>query len=237
VLAQGSVAPRVTSSEVSQSSAPPEPTLFDRGIRDQTAAQLALMKFIGAESPSADNPCNNRAEEPFMCEKQTLKSWDELKDINRPALLTLVTAEKKWVYLFIIGLGENKVRARHEGKDIDLPWSDVAEAWNGDLLYVWSRPAEFKGAIQQGDKGDLVDWVAEQFARLDKQSSPLTRQYYTDRLKTRVELFQSSNKIVPTGVFDAQTLRRLNEALGVDKTLIDLDKQSAAVKGSPAGGQ
>jgi general secretion pathway protein A len=148
-----------------------------------------------------------------------------------------VTQDKKWVYLLITGLGENKVRARHEGADIELAWSDVAQAWNGDLLYVWSRPAEFQGSIQQGDKGDLVDWVAGQFARLDQQSTPLARQYYTDRLKTRVELFQSSNKIVPSGIFDAQTLRRLNEALGVDKTLIDLDKQGATVKGTSAGGQ
>jgi general secretion pathway protein A len=107
------------------------------------------------------------------------------------------------------------------------------------VLYVWSRPVEFEGAVQQGDKGDLVIWVAEQFARLDKQSSPLTRQYYTDKLKTRVELFQSSNKMVPNGVFDAQTLRRLNEALGVDKTLVDLDKQGAGAttRASPAGGR
>jgi general secretion pathway protein A len=174
-----------------------------------------------------------------MCEKQKLNSWDELKDINRPALLTLITPDKKWVYLFIVGLGENKVLALHEGKELEVTWEEVAKAWNGDVLYVWSRPVEFEGTVQQGDKGDLVIWVAEQFARLDKQSSPLTRQYYTDKLKTRVELFQSSNKMVPNGVFDAQTLRRLNEALGVDKTLVDLDKQGAGAttRASPAGGR
>jgi general secretion pathway protein A len=216
---------------------PEVPALYDRAMRDLTSAQLALMKFVGATDASPANPCSNRAEQRFMCEKQTLNSWDELKDINRPALLTLVTPDKKWVYLFMVGLGESKVLARYEGEEIEVSWEEVAKAWNGDLIYVWSRPLEFQGAIQQGDKGDLVTWVAEQFARLDQQSSPLARQYYTDRLKTRVELFQSSNKIVPNGIFDAQTLRRLNEALGVDKTLVDLDKAGTTAPASPAGGR
>ena len=238
VLAQGSVPAREATVAV-EPPPPEEPSLFDRSMRDLTAAQLALMDFVGAPDPSATNPCSNLAKQRFMCEKQKVNSWDELKDINRPVLLTLVTPDKKWVYLFVVGLGESKVLASHEGKEVELTWEEVATAWNGDVLYVWSRPVEFEGAVQQGDKGDLVIWVAEQFARLDKQSSPLTRQYYTDKLKTRVELFQSSNKMVPNGVFDTQTLRRLNEALGVDKTLVDLDKQGAGAttQASPAGGR
>lgn len=236
VLAQGSVATRATAEVEEKITEPLTPDLFDKALRDFTAAQRVLMKFVGAPEPSSANPCSNRAEQQFMCEKQTLRSWDELKDINRPALLTLVTPEKKWVYLLMVGLGENRVLVRHEGQDVEVSWDEVANIWNGDVLYVWSRPLEFQGAIQQGDKGDLVTWVAEQFARLDQQSSPLARQYYTDKLKTRVELFQSSNKIVPNGIFDAQTLRRLNEALGVDKTLVDLDKQGTTAPGKPAVG-
>ena len=236
MLAQGSVATREIKVEEVTIEPREEPDMFDNTLRDFTAAQLVLMKYAGASELLPANPCGNREGQQFVCEKQTLRSWDELKDINRPALLTLVTPDKKWVYLFMVGLGESKVLARHEGQDVEIPWEDVATLWNGDVLYVWSRPVEFQGAIQQGDKGDLVTWVAEQFARLDQQSSPLARQYYTDKLKTRVELFQSSNRIVPNGIFDAQTLRRLNEALGVDKTLVDLDKQGHLAPGKPAAG-
>jgi general secretion pathway protein A len=70
-----------------------------------------------------------------------------------------------------------------------------------------------------------VTWIAEQFAVLDKQPSPLTRQFFTDRLKKRVELFQSTQNILPDGVINAQTLRRLNEVLGVDKSLLVLNEQ------------
>lgn len=236
MIAKGSIAARESTSLAAPVSVSEQkPVIFDHAIRDLTKAQLVLMDYLGVSDPSPANPCSNRAEQKFMCEKQTLGSWNELKDINRPALLTLVTPDKKWVYLFIVGLGENKVLARYDDKDIEINWTEVASAWNGDLIYVWSRPVEFQGAIQQGDKGDLVTWVAEQFARLDKQSSPLARQYYTDRLKTRVELFQSSSKIVPNGIFDAQTLRRLNEALGVDKILLDLDKRAAGASNTTGG--
>jgi len=76
-----------------------------------------------------------------------------------------------------------------------------------------------------GDKSDLVTWIAEQFAAIDQQPAPLTRQFFTDRLKKRVELFQSTQNILPDGVINAQTLRRLNEVLGVDKSLVVLDEQ------------
>ena len=55
--------------------------------------------------------------------------------------------------------------------------------------------------------------------------APLTRQFFTERLQKRVELFQTTQNILPNGVINAQTLRRLNEVLGADKLLVELDEQ------------
>jgi general secretion pathway protein A len=160
-----------------------------------------------------------------VCEKIHITSWDELKDINRPGLITLATPDKKWVYALMVGLSENHALLMANGVQKIVPWSEVANVWNGDLLYVWSRPKGFENSLQMGDKSDLVTWVAEQFAKLDQQPAPLTRQFFTERLQKRVELFQSTHNIIPDGVINAQTLRRLNEVLGLDKPLVELDEQ------------
>lgn len=210
------------------------PLAIGSATRDLIGAQLALMDYLALEinsNPnsalnSTPNPCLSANAVNYACEKTRLNSWDELQDVNRPGLMTLATADKKWVYLLVVGLSENYVLTLDNGVEKIIPWADIAPLWNGDFFYLWSRPQGFENSLQLGDKSDLVTWVAEQFARLDQQPAPLTRQFFTEKLKKRVELFQRTQNIFPDGVIGAQTLRRLNEVLGVDKPLVQLDEQT-----------
>lgn len=204
---------------------PPMPAVAAHATRDFVAAQLALFDYVGITAADTKNPCLAVNASNYACEKARINSWDELKDVNRPGLITLATPDKKWVYALLVGLSENHALLLDNNDEKVVPWSELASAWNGDFLYVWSRPQAFEGDLQMGDKSDLVTWIAEQFATLDQQSAPLTRQFFTERLQKRVELFQSTQNILPDGVINAQTLRRLNEVLGVDKLLVELDEQ------------
>ncbi|QEI11676.1 ExeA family protein [Cellvibrio japonicus] len=234
LVGEGSLQPRdqaaIAATQASANNLSSTASVFERGWRELTLAQQALMEYNGVAEYPASNPCDSTAGRLSVCEKQKASSWNELREINRPALLTLVTPDKKWIYVLMVGLGENDVLINYLGQETVVHWSQLIDLWNGDVLYVWSRPADFPGVLQLGDQGPLVTWVAEQFARLDKQPAPLTRQYYTDKLKTRVELFQASHKMVPDGIFGVQTLRRLNEALGIDKTLRNPDPILPAVQ-------
>lgn len=236
LVASGSVidARRFVSSVAASSSpaiaAPVENLLTNVATRDQVAAQLALFKFAGLNAIDKQAPCTSLNKSTYECAKAKLNSWDELKELNRPGVMTLATPNKKWVYALLIGLSENHALFLVDGAEKVIPWSELVLQWNGDFLYVWSRPAGFEGSLQLGDRSDLVTWVAEQFAKLDQQPAPLTRQFFTDRLQKRIELFQANNGILPDGVFNEQTLRRLNEALGMDKPLAELDEQKLQQK-------
>ncbi len=201
------------------------PAVVSMATRDLVAAQLALFNYVGITVVDKKNPCLVVKDADYVCEKVRINSWDELKDVNRPGLITLATPDKKWVYALMVGLSENHALLLENGAEKIVTWREIAALWNGDLLYVWSRPQAFEGDLQMGDKSDLVTWIAEQFAIIDKQPAPLTRQFFTERLKKRVELFQSTNNILPDGTINAQTLRRLNEVLGVDKPLVELDER------------
>ena len=201
------------------------PRVVAMATRDFIAAQLSLFAYVGITAADATNPCLLVKASNYVCEKIHINSWDELNEINRPGLITLATPDKKWVYALLIGLSENHALLLDNGEEKVVLWRELASVWNGDLLYVWSRPQAFENDLSMGDKSDLVTWVAEQFADLDQQSAPLTRQFFTERLQKRVELFQSTQNILPNGVINAQTLRRLNEVLGVDKLLVKLDEQ------------
>ena len=232
VIASGSVidARRFISSATAVSSSASiapvvQSPLVSVATRDHVAAQLALFKFVGLNAVDKKNPCVSLNKSTYECAKTELNSWDELKELNRPGVMTLSTADKKWVYALLIGLSENHALFLVDGIEKVIPWSELVMQWNGDFLYVWSRPSGFEGSLQLGDRSELVTWIAEQFAKLDQQPAPLTRQFFTDRLQKRIELFQSTNGILPDGVFNEQTLRRLNETLGMDKPLAELNEQ------------
>ncbi|MDR7090301.1 ExeA family protein [Cellvibrio fibrivorans] len=228
-VSQSSAARQLASGSLSELRSQPKspliPVVVAMATRDLVAAQLALFNHVGIAAGDKKNPCLVVTDAGYVCEKIHITSWDELKDINRPGLITLATPDKKWVYALMIGLSENHALLMANGVQKIVPWSEVANVWNGDLLYVWSRPKGFENSLQMGDKSDLVTWVAEQFAKLDQQPAPLTRQFFTERLQKRVELFQSTHNILPDGIINAQTLRRLNEVLGLDKPLVELDEQ------------
>ena len=193
--------------------------------RDLIAAQLELLAYVNIPARNEQSPCARSLTGLYMCEKVRMNSWDELKQVNRPGLITLVTPDKKWIYAVLVGLSENQVMLLADGEQKVISWSELSALWNGDFLYVWSKPEAFNGSLKRGDKSDLVTWVAEQFAILDQQPATLTRLHFNERLERRVELFQSTQNITPDGVIGAETLRRLNLVLGIDKSLVELQEE------------
>jgi Type II secretory pathway, component ExeA (predicted ATPase) len=210
-------------SSVTASSAAAERVFW---TRDEDRAHQALLAYLGADASAS---CAAAGEEGYACETTRVSTWNELRELNRPAVLTLVTTDRKLAYVLVIGLGEENALLLRDGAQLTVPWSRIAKLWNDELTYVWYRPAGFDTPLSSGQRGPAVNWLADQFARLDRQSSPLARNIYNDKLKKRVELFQESQGIKPDGIVGAQTLRRLNEVLGIDKALVTLeDRQSSA---------
>jgi general secretion pathway protein A len=198
--------------------------------RDLVRAQQALFAYIDIDP--ADNPCITDA--VFSCERPQLSTWNDLRDINHPAVLTLVTDDKKLAYATLIGLSDARALLLVDNLPVAVDWQELAALWNGDVLYVWRRPAGFDRPIVLGDKGRIVSWLAQQFATLDQQAAPLSRDTYNQVMKKRVEIFQASQGLEPDGIVGAQTLRRLNDALGVDKTLVtdETDFQALSADGA-----
>lgn len=195
--------------------APPPPSSPKFWTRNYDAAQQSLASYLGVVDPAI---CEQG--KTFACEKTQVSTWDDLKDINRPAVLTLITADKKQAYVTLVGLSEDRALVIQDKQFVIIDWAELAALWNGSVAYLWQRPPGFDRPLVLGDKGRAVTWLAQQFAVLDKQAAPLSRDTFSAVMKKRVEIFQTSQGLEPDGIVGAQTLRRLNEVLGVDKALI-----------------
>lgn len=163
----------------------------------------------------------------WVCERAQLSTLNELVALNRPMMLTLVGDDKRWRYVLVDAVGGDQVRLRTLGltdeTTVTVNWRDLAPRWTGEVVFVFRKPAFINGTLQPGDRGPAVVWLAQEFAKLDQQPEPLTRDYYTERLRKRVELFQLSHGLFADGLFGVQTLRKLNEVQGRELALVDLN--------------
>lgn len=203
------------------------PVFWERNIN---RAQETLFAYL--ELDSAQNPCV--PEMLFACERVQLSTWDELKELNRPAVLSVVTTDRRLAYVTVVGLNEEQALVLVGDQALVVDWLVLAPMWNGGTFYLWRRPLGFDRPLVQGDRGRTVAWLAQQFARLDKQSTPLTVDTYNQALRRRVEIFQREQQLEPDGIAGAQTLRRLNEVLDIDVVLVDVDAEFPTVPVSGA---
>ena len=131
------------------------------------------------------------------------------------------TPEKFSTYLVLIGLtAENALVINEQQEKIIMPLTKIGRDWTGELVYLWKRPPSFSDTILLGDSSPTVEWVALQFARLDKQKEPLTNDYFSLALQERIKIFQRSKNITADGNIDEQTLLKINEVIDADKTLL-----------------
>jgi general secretion pathway protein A len=91
---------------------------------------------------------------------------------------------------------------------------DMATAWRGRYRMFWQPPQGWNRPLVEGDVDPAVAVVAQLFATLDQQVTPLTKQRFTPALAERVRLFQAQNNLTADGVVGVQTLLKLNDALG-----------------------
>src|SRR5690606_920446 len=133
-----------------------------------------------------------------------------------------INADKKLMLSTLVGLDEHQAWILVDGAVRMVAWETLAPLWDGSTFFIWVRPPGFVRPLTQGDRGPAVAWLAQQFATLDQQPLPLARDIYTAALKTRVEIFQAQHNLTADGIAGAQTLRKLNEVLGLDQTLMEV---------------
>ena len=115
-------------------------------------------------------------------------------------MLTRLVGDEAWLQL-----GSNKVR---------VPLAVLSGLWRGDFATLWLAPEGYRAKVQLGQTGPVVDWLAEQLGRIDKQAAGNPARF--DRaLQARLQAFQLTQGLKPDGVAGATTFMLINQATGV----------------------
>ncbi|UZJ45970.1 AAA family ATPase [Marinimicrobium sp. C6131] len=181
-----------------------------------------LADHFSLSVPSTGSPCTESPAPGHACGRRMLTTWNELIELDRPGVLTLITPERKLAYVPLLGLNDQQALTWLEGRPQTVDWADVAQLWTGEFHHFWFRPAGFDGGLSPGERGPAVRWLAEQFAELDSEAEPLSRDRYNQPLQARVEIFQRAEGLTPDGLFGENTLNQLARQLGLDPGLLPI---------------
>ncbi|MFN2287729.1 MAG: AAA family ATPase [Chromatocurvus sp.] len=177
-------------------------------------AAVGVLWSLHTDAPMPLLPCDDQTGGAIRCDTATAETWEDLRQMRRPLVLNLISAERGALAAVVLTLENDSALLATAQGPARVQLSVLAPLWQGDYRYLWLAPPAFDRVLGPGDRGAAVAAVAQLFATLDGQSQPLTADRFTPQLAERVRLFQREHGLADDGLVGERTLRQLNLALG-----------------------
>jgi general secretion pathway protein A len=205
--------------------AAPQPTLAalleDPHFALTTDAAIAeLLAAWGAPYDAArGEPCLQAQERGLRCLYQRRGTLSELRRVNWPAVLSLVTADGTEQPVVVTGLGYDHAQLAANGRTFELPLAELTFYWFGDHLLLWRPGAAPARDLAPGVDDDGVRWLRETLAKLAGEPSPAAGStVYDGALEQRVRAYQRSHQLTVDGIVGARTQIAMLAELGLPDT-------------------
>lgn len=165
------------------------------------------------------NGCEMAQSRGYACLMQQ-GSWSSLRQLDRPAILTLTDSGGKTHHVVLKGLHGDSAEISIAGVNVTHPFLDVADAWFGDYILLWKPPNGVAFSLGRGSRGDNVVWLRQSLAAIDERyrAEPLDSSVYDTELEQRVVAFQQDHRLDVDGLAGQQTQIVINSLLGSEDT-------------------
>ena len=193
---------------------PHEPVTFASLLQDPKlalptdAAIGELLALWGAKYDAArGEPCVQAHEQGLRCLFQRRGTLGELRRVNWPTILSLVTADGVEHPVVLVALGYDHAKLAANGSRFELPIAELSYHWFGDHLLLW-RPGDAPlRDLSPGVDDPGVRWLRNTFAKLDGQAPQADAStFYDDALEQRVRAYQRTHQLSVDGIVGARTL-------------------------------
>lgn len=155
-------------------------------------------------------------------------NWNQLRQLDRPAVLQLLAGDGRRVPVALDGLDAVGARLRLDGELLTLPLATLDRYWMGEYVLLWRSPIE-RELLRQGDVSEEVAWARQVLEAQDLLApvAPVLRPRFDAGLQRAVERFQAGQGLQQDGVIGALTLIQLNNA--------DRDNRAPRLRSAPQG--
>ena len=173
-------------------------------------AYATLLRLWGQDYRAGADACQQAGTFGLRC-YSARGGLDELRRLNRPAVLRMRGAQGEEFHATLTALDENSASFAIGAERTRIALSALAAQWSGHYLVLWRPPAQVAGElIRSGERGPAAQWLAAELARANgRRASPNDKAVFDDALAREVKAFQLAQGLVPDGAVGRQTLMRL----------------------------
>lgn len=192
-------APPVTLAELLADPAIPTDT-------DTAFEQLFSHWGLKYDQYTGDTGCERAQQAGLRCLFES-GTWNNLRLLNRPAIIELADDSGARHHVLVSHLTEEQVTLEFPGREVQLPLAEVDRDWFGKYLLLWSPPEVGDRVIRRGMRGAAVSWVRDV---LDRYGLPKSRAPDSDlfdaELEAKVREFQRRHQLRDDGIIGQSTL-------------------------------
>jgi general secretion pathway protein A len=184
------------------------------------AAMQALFGLWGADYEDGSGTACSQAEAQGLSCYFNRGSWSGLRQLDRPAVLTLTDSRGEMHQAVLVSLTEDTGELVINGERATYPLDEISELWFGQYLLVWRPPNGSTDAIRPGIRDRNVRWLRQSLAALDPEYRPEdpASELFDEELKNRLMEFQRTNRLRVDGIAGQQTQIVINSLLRLEGT-------------------
>ena len=181
------------------------------GLASNRAQAFAvLLKAWGQAFDQSADPCKQAEGAGLRCHSAR-GGLDELRELNRPAVLRMRNAAGEEFAATLMALGEKTASFALGDQSATISLDTLASQWSGHYTLLWRMPPpQVRDSIRPGERGAAVQWLAGQLALVRGLSAPAsTDPVFNEELQREVKKFQLVHGLIPDGSVGPQTLMHL----------------------------
>jgi general secretion pathway protein A len=192
---------------------PPDPAamqqVFASGDRLQPViGQLIRLWDSAARIPAGGTVCRTLRKQGLECYRTT-GGLKDLRQMDRPAILTLADAAGVPKYALVTQLTDDRARIDTPRGSVAVAIEDLSRAWNGEIFVLWKRETP-EVQLGPGNRGQSVVWLRQRLAQMMGKAA-VRSDRYDDGLKEEVRLFQEARDLFADGVVGIRTRIALSD--------------------------
>jgi general secretion pathway protein A len=187
---------------------------------DLTSRDDALAALLGIwdiEPAAGVDGCARAEQQGYECLAQR-GSWNSLRQLDRPAILTLTDSRGDSHATVLKAIQGDYALLSIGGVEVSHAIDDISALWFGEYLLVWRPVSGQSLALGPGSRGPAVTWLRQSLAAIDPgyRAEPLDSDVYDGGLEARVRDFQRDHRLLVDGLAGRQTQIIINSLLAGD---------------------
>ena len=198
-----------------QHQAPLTRVSIEDGFKSEHDAFESLFRLWGKsyDPDKSSNACAQAEAQGLLCHSGR-GNLEELRRLNRPAILKLYDQEERSFHLILLALHKEMSQFIGGQKTFAVSNGVIADLWRGEFQLIWEPPPHYRRALRIGDTGPAVQWLREQMNLVDEMTfGHEDPKPYDQDLREAVRRFQIVRGLQPDGIAGPQTLIHLKSQL------------------------